>query len=102
MAREGISPSLDTPAVVFARHTAVAIGVNVIFAVGLAFFWFILRDHGSMARNEVGDYAVWILASLAHLWYYSSERTAFKIAVTVASLVVNAIVLTHLERICAG
>lgn len=102
MAREGIRPSFDTSSVVFARRAAVAIAFNIVFAVGLAFFWLILRDYGPTARNDVGDYAVWILASLAHLWYYSSESALFRITVTVASLVANAFVLTNLERICAG
>jgi hypothetical protein len=101
MATEGINLSLAAPAAAFARHTVVAIGFNMIFAVGLAFFWLILRD-GPAARTGVGDYAVWILASLAHLWYYSSENTAFKIVVVAVSLAVNATVLVNIERLFAA
>ena len=102
MATEGIHPSIDTSAVTVVRHAAVAIAFNSIFAVGLAFFWFILRGPGPTVSLGLGDYAVWILASLAHLWYYSSESRTFKIVMTLASLAVNAVVLTNLERICAG
>jgi hypothetical protein len=87
---------------VFIRRSLIAMVVNLVIAVGLAYPWIIVANHSPDTDWWTGYYIIWGLSSLAHYWYYSSEGWSCRICMTLASLGMNAAVLLGMAKIMLG